>query len=456
MAHVVMQAAEFASTEAAERCERELRSLVDDYVRFEASDPSPWATDRVSPPLTDFGRRHGVEWPNEEASRFLIKGLFADEARVMCVDRMVFFWAGGFDLGGPTLRAIIARLGAIAVASECHLSIRHDAPDARIAELAGFLEDEDLADQFTIDDGAGDAGEGLFSITVVGPHDQKRIVFDDSGSQDWAFVALVPQLTGDDPALHAPDVPGTGPEPSGRRPRAQPESPAEAAQKLSAAADEPEAALAAWLRLIERLPHDITALQEATECFAALGRDDEADALIIRLLTADPGNGSAQFVRGLRFAYRADHENALAAFTTTEGCTCDPAVAVEARKNRIVTLHELGRNREALALEYGRGEPKTADDFDDRALAEVKAGEYAACIASVGRAVELRPRYAMSHYTLACAHALRGDRPLALAAIARAVELDPDLAPEIADDPDFTGLVEDPEFRRLVEPDAEA
>jgi hypothetical protein len=201
-----MQAAEFPSVDRATRCEKELRALIDAYVRFEASDPDPWGGKRVPPPLATFGERHGVAWPNEESSRFLIKGLFKEEAQLLQVDRMVFFWAGGFDLGGDTLRAILVRLGATAAVGEgeCHLTIRHDDPDARVEELADFLREEDFDDQFEVVDGAPSPADTYFSITVIGPRHRARIAFDDSGVQDWAFTALLPQLSEEDPALLRP------------------------------------------------------------------------------------------------------------------------------------------------------------------------------------------------------------------------------------------------------------
>jgi len=202
MSHVVLQAAEFSSAGAAARCETELRSLIDEYVRFEKSDPDPWGNKRVPPPLVAFGKRHGVEWPLTESSRFLIKGMFHEEVRLLRVDRMVFFWAGGFDLGGPTLREILRSLGASAVAGDngqCHLTIRNGNPDTRVEELAQFLVDEDFEDQFTI----GVDVDGMFSITVIGPSHRNRISFDDSGVEDWAFTALLPQLSDEDPSLAA-------------------------------------------------------------------------------------------------------------------------------------------------------------------------------------------------------------------------------------------------------------
>ena len=201
MSHVVMQAAEFSSVDLAAQCEKELRALIDAYVKFETTDPDPWGGKTVPPPLAAFGKRHGIDWPNHEKARFLIKGLFKEAANLLLVDRMIFFWAGGFDLGGDTLRAILRSLGARVAVGEgkCHLTIRHEDPAARVEELAGFLNDEDFEDQFTVGDAA--ASDAYFSITVVGPKDTKHIGFDDSGVQDWAFVSVLPQLSDEDPSL---------------------------------------------------------------------------------------------------------------------------------------------------------------------------------------------------------------------------------------------------------------
>jgi hypothetical protein len=201
VSHVVMQAAEFPSVDLAVRCEEELRALVDAYVEFEATSSGPWGGKTVPPPLAAFGKAHGVDWPSDERSRFAIKGLFEEEATVLRVARVVFFWAGGFDLGGETLRAILRSLGATVVVGEgqCHLMTRHDDPTAWVEELAAFLDDEDFEDQFTAGDGA--ASDSYFSITVVGPSDTKHLAFDDSGVQDWAFVTVLPQLGGAGPSL---------------------------------------------------------------------------------------------------------------------------------------------------------------------------------------------------------------------------------------------------------------
>lgn len=198
-----MQAAEFPSLALAEECERVLRALVEAYIQFEKTDADPWGASRVPPPLVAFGKRYGVEWPNDERSRFLVKGLFEDEAKLLRVDRMIFFWVPGFDLGGDTLRGILRRLGATAAVGEghVHLTIKNDDPETRTSELAEFLaEEEDFDEQFTVHAGKA-SPQTYFSLTVVGPASSKHLEFDDSGVQDWAFTAVLPQLFDEDPTL---------------------------------------------------------------------------------------------------------------------------------------------------------------------------------------------------------------------------------------------------------------
>lgn len=199
MSHVVMQAAEFPTIEAAERCEAELNLLLQAYIHFEATDPSPWNQERVPAVLLEFGEKHGVEWPLQKDSRFLLKGGFEDSAELMRIDRLVFFWGGGFDLGGETLRKILVKLGAVNVGEFCAISIKSSDPDARLEELAEFLNEEDFEEQFELD--PDDLEWALHSITIVGPNHSRTLAFDDSGVQDWAFVTLLPQLNGEDPTL---------------------------------------------------------------------------------------------------------------------------------------------------------------------------------------------------------------------------------------------------------------
>ncbi|KYF72991.1 hypothetical protein [Sorangium cellulosum] len=205
MSHVVMQAAEFSTVAAAEQAAAELRRLVADYVTYEGTADAPWSEGAVPAPLVEFGRRHGVPWPGDPTSRFLLKGLFNDEASVLSVDRLVFFWGGGFDLGGAWLREVLLRgLGAVYCTDAPRLAVRVDDPQARAAASAEFLVEEDHEEQFTTTSDDAVLDRALFTITFEPDGDRVHLTFEDSGGQDWAFVAMLPQLSGDDPTLRAP------------------------------------------------------------------------------------------------------------------------------------------------------------------------------------------------------------------------------------------------------------
>lgn len=80
------------------------------------------------------------------------------------------------------------------------------------APLAAFAAARQIAwplredTRFLVRGGVAEATEivALFSITFEGPTATQRLVFDGSGMQDWAFVAALPQLDGEDPRLDAP------------------------------------------------------------------------------------------------------------------------------------------------------------------------------------------------------------------------------------------------------------
>src|SRR5688572_22515320 len=113
MSHVVMQAAEFATLEAATAAEAALQQLFAAYVAFEDTAAEPWSAETVPTPLVELGKRYGVAWPGDDSSRFLLKGGFDEAAEVLRVDRIVLFFGGGFDLGGEWLRAVLRKLGAV-------------------------------------------------------------------------------------------------------------------------------------------------------------------------------------------------------------------------------------------------------------------------------------------------------------------------------------------------------
>lgn len=197
MSHVVMQAAEFPNIEAAGAAMARLEAFYSKYVEFEATDPNPWSWDAVPDVLTRFGNEFGVDWPHTKTARFMLKGAFRDTAELLCVGRLVFFWGGGFEMGGDTFRAVLAKMGATKTAEFCELVIHNDDPDGLIEAWVESLEADDFEDQFTLD--PEEDGDWLHTITVKGPTGERLVAFDDSGVSDWAFTSLLPQLVDLDP-----------------------------------------------------------------------------------------------------------------------------------------------------------------------------------------------------------------------------------------------------------------
>lgn len=221
MAHVVLHCAEYPSSDAANAAADALTKLKEDYARHESSvalqsSRAPYGDSTkpgvIPPPLVGFGERHGFVWPS--SCGFSIKGL-ADEIEIAAVERLVFFYVGGFELGGSAIETYFARSGAIRYASNrCHLVMQSAEAVDRARELAAFLVDEDFEDQFTlridgkVEGRSGEVhrgGEGdenlLFAVTLTNAEHTCLLGFDDSGVQDWAFVSLLYQLSDMDPSL---------------------------------------------------------------------------------------------------------------------------------------------------------------------------------------------------------------------------------------------------------------
>jgi tetratricopeptide (TPR) repeat protein len=212
-----------------------------------------------------------------------------------------------------------------------------------------------------------------------------------------------------------------------------------------------ERAVDAWLEMLQAFPDDAEALVRAGLMLVEHDRHAEAMPLFERFFATAPEmskhRGRALFGFGNTLTRAGRIDEAYEAFTRAQG-RLRGEDAETAWRNRIALLQQLGRPKEALAIELERA-PVDAAGFYHRGLSQVKAGEYVDCIASIERALALRPS-GDSHYTIACAHALMGNADAALAAIARAIELQPEFASDIAADSDFDSISDDPRFRALV------
>ncbi len=192
MAHVVMQAAEFPDLKSAESAMARLTKFKAEYIEFETLDPNPWSWESVPSVLTSFGREFGIEWPHQKSARFLLKGTFAEASELRQAGRLIFFWGGGFEMGGDTLRTILKHMGATKTVEFCEIMVRSDDPDGLIETWVELLEANDFEDQYILDPDDGE--DWLHTIMVKGDDNERLIAFDDSGVSDWAFVSLISLL----------------------------------------------------------------------------------------------------------------------------------------------------------------------------------------------------------------------------------------------------------------------
>lgn len=214
----------------------------------------------------------------------------------------------------------------------------------------------------------------------------------------------------------------------------------------------PQRAAQEWAKVLERYPDDPEALCQLGILHGDLGEDDAVELLERGLANAAALRpavaGHAYFALGIVRSQMDDSEAALDAFTRAQA-QLRGSERDQARSNRVAILQALGRAAEALAL-LEEKPARTVEDYYHLGLAQVKAGKYPACIASITRVLEAEPDHALAHYTIACAHALGGDRERALASIERALDCEPDLATDIAHDSDFASIADDPRFHALV------
>jgi len=214
----------------------------------------------------------------------------------------------------------------------------------------------------------------------------------------------------------------------------------------------PERAIEEWQKVIDLSPDDLEARCQLGLALVATEQTDAAVPHLRRALelgpTGDDLLGRLWFGLGLSLHRAGSTEEALAAFTEAETHLGGEARDM-ARQNRVAMLQRLGRAEEALALRT-EDERETSDELFHYGLAQVKAGKYADCIATITRVLEQEPDHALALYTIACAYALSGDAEKAFASIERAIESDPDLAPDIAGDSDFDNIRDDPRFIELV------
>ncbi len=211
-------------------------------------------------------------------------------------------------------------------------------------------------------------------------------------------------------------------------------------------------ALAAWLEVLEKFPDDREALVAAGARLVETGEPARARELLQRALRKGPAAGTlyGQVLFHLGIACTEVGELVEAEHAFRDAVKhLEPEHREAAVQNRVAVLQRLGEPERALDV-LGARDAKSATDHYNRGLAAVKAGRYAECIEAIQRSLALEPENAYAHWTIACAHTFLGDKEAALASLQRTLELDPQLAEDIAVDPDFEPLRSDGRFQALI------
>ncbi|KIG18664.1 hypothetical protein DB30_07679 [Enhygromyxa salina] len=196
MAHVVMHCAQFPSDEGAIAAAEALEGLRAALVKWERDNHNDGT--KPAAPCLEFATRRSFIWPSDGVIS-LKHG--ADEIEVLQVDTLVFFYGGGFELGGAGTERAFEAMGAARHVTGCHVVVEVGEAAAAARELAAFLDEEDFAGQYSLVEGDVKIEGFLHSIAFVGAAARHTLCFDDSGVQDWAFVAAAPQLSGMGPRL---------------------------------------------------------------------------------------------------------------------------------------------------------------------------------------------------------------------------------------------------------------
>ncbi|MEJ7734293.1 MAG: tetratricopeptide repeat protein [Polyangiaceae bacterium] len=211
-------------------------------------------------------------------------------------------------------------------------------------------------------------------------------------------------------------------------------------------------ALAAWLEVVERFPDDREALVAAGARLVESGEHARARELLQHAVRKGPSAGAlygeALFQLGTACIEVGELVEAEHAFRDAVK-HLEPEHREAAIQNRVTVLQRLGEPERALDV-LGARDAKSATDHYNRGVAAVKAGRYTECIDAIQRSLALEPGNAYAHWTIACAHTFLGDKEAALTALRRTLELDPQLAEDIAADPDFEPLRAEPRFRALI------
>ncbi|PYQ08006.1 MAG: hypothetical protein DMF82_02470 [Acidobacteria bacterium] len=315
---------------------------------------------------------------------------------------------------------------------------------AETFQALGRWEDAIMIGEAHVDAPSLPAGERALLCSVLAQAFRRKGEFERSGHYARQAVASWPQQQGPR-FLSQRTLLGRVALEAGRR--------AEALAEFRGVRDAPEA--------------DVTNLTDAAWGFYMAARPEEATALVARALAMDPGYGNAYHLRGWMEMARGDNDAAAVdletAFERTPrgfGNQHQGMVSgdLAARYYAGVAAQRMGQKARAAAVFSSLIEHATELIQSHRAEGDAATWQAASfrarAQARLGIAVSEPPRLRGDDTTYfvqsARLHAVQERLDLALSELARGIALGHGEFAHLQDDPDFDGLKEDPEFRRLV------
>lgn len=208
-------------------------------------------------------------------------------------------------------------------------------------------------------------------------------------------------------------------------------------------------ALAAIERYLELEPQDVRAWHIKGMILDRLERYEEALTAFDRSLELNPHDARTWHSSGLVLGHLSRYEEALKAY--------DNAIELELNSadlwhSKGFTLIQLGLPEKALkAYDRAIKLKPIPDAWYNKGLALGRLGRYEDALKAFEMALDLKPDFHEAWYNKACLYSLKGDKTNALSDLSKAIMINPACKNMAKEDEEFRNLIEDEDFRKIVE-----
>lgn len=208
-------------------------------------------------------------------------------------------------------------------------------------------------------------------------------------------------------------------------------------------------ALAVIERYLELEPQDVRAWHIKGMVLDRLERYEEALIAFDRALELNPHDARTWHSSGLVLGHLSRYEEALKAY--------DNAIELEPNSpdlwhSKGFTLIQLGLPEKALkAYDRAIKLKPIPDAWYNKGLALGRLGRYDDALKAFEMALDLKPDFHEAWYNKACLYSLKGDKINALSDLSKAIMINPVCKIMAKEDEEFRNLIEDEDFRKIVE-----